>query len=91
MWHVHILLFHTLWWDGFFKLIGRDSYRILGLGGETQHLGGSGGHVPPGKVFENNALRLILGHFLVHMHILDKCKSCQIHIFCCNYAKKFQY
>ena len=40
------------------------------FGGETQHLGGSGGMFPQEIFLETNALRLILGHFLVHMHIL---------------------
>ena len=48
----------------------RDSYRILGYGGETQHLRGSGGMFPQEITLKTNALRLILGHFLVHMHIL---------------------
>ena len=46
----------------------RDSYRILGLGWETQHLGGSGGMFPQESFFLTNALRLILGHFLVHIY-----------------------
>ena len=65
----------------------RDSYRILGLEGETQYLGGSGGMFPQEFFLKTNALRLILGHFLVHMHILAKCKNCKIDVFCCNYAK----
>ena len=57
------------------------------FGGETQHLGGSGGMFPPGFFLKTNALGLILAHFLVHMHISAKCKICKIDIFCCNYAK----
>ena len=38
--------------------------------GETQHLGGSGGMFPQEICLKINALRLILGHFLEHMHIL---------------------
>ena len=59
------------------SLVFRDSYRILGLGGETQHLGGSGSMFPQDIFLKTNVLRLILGHFLVHMHILAKCKNCK--------------
>ena len=41
------------------------------FGGETQHLGGLGACSPRKKILRTNALRLILGHFLVHMHILS--------------------
>ena len=39
------------------------------FGGETQHLGGSVSMFPQEIFLKTNALRLILGHFLVHMHI----------------------
>ena len=65
----------------------RDSYRILGLGWETQHLGGSGGMFPQENVLKTNALRLIMGHFLVHMHTLANTYPCKIDVFCCNYTK----
>ena len=52
----------------------QDSYRFLGLGGGNQHLGGSGSRFPQELFLKTNALRLILGHFLVHMHILANIK-----------------
>ena len=58
--YIHIIVY----------MVYRDSYRILGLGGETQHLGGSGDMFHQEFFLKTNALRLILGHFLVHMHIL---------------------
>ena len=67
------LLTHIYTYQGFIQ-----DFRF---GGETQHLGGSGGMFPQ-EIF----LRLILGNFLVHMHILAKCKNCKIDVFCCNYA-----
>ena len=53
----------------FLCIIVRDSYRILGLGGDSTPRG-SGGMFPQEFFLKTNALRLILGHFLVHMHIL---------------------
>ena len=58
----------------------QGSYRILGLGG-TQHLGGSGGMFHQESFLKSNALRLILGHFLVHMHILANTYPCKINVF----------
>ena len=40
------------------------------FGGGAQHLRGSGGMFPQEFFLKTNALRLILGHFLVHMHIV---------------------
>ena len=49
----------------------RDSYRILSLGGgDSTPTRGSGGMFPRNCFLKPNALRLILGHFLMHMHIL---------------------
>ena len=57
------------------------------FGGGTQHLGGSGGMFPQEFFWKANALRLILGNFLVPMHILANTYPCKIEVFCCNYAK----
>ena len=40
------------------------------FGGGDSTTRGVWGHVPPGIFFFNLMLRLILGHFLVHMQIL---------------------
>ena len=55
------------------------------FGGEIQHLGGSGSMFPS-FFLKTNALRLILGHFLVHMHILANTHPRDV--FCCNYANR---
>ena len=39
-------------------------------GGRLNRLGGFGGMFPQEYFLKTNALRLILEHFLVHMHIL---------------------
>ena len=44
------------------------------FGGETQYLGGSGGMFPQDFfVLKTNALRLILGHFLVQIKNVRRC------------------
>ena len=43
---------------------------------------GAGGMFPQENILKTNALRLILGHFLVHMHILANTYPCKIDVCC---------
>ena len=75
----------------------RDSYRILGWGGDSTPRGVWGGMFPQEFFLKTNALRLILGHFLMLNNYAYPCQhtsfiqevmhSCKIDVFCCNYAK----